>query len=64
MQHYDDDSPEFLAKPPATLRPLPLVMLPCPDCQHRVYGQGEKHARELLLIHQEGTCEGAEGGER
>lgn len=41
-------------------RPPPLVTLTCPDCPAKVTGQGENHARALLAIHQEGTCQGRE----
>jgi hypothetical protein len=56
VPHYHDDhDPErYLAKPP------PMVQLPCPDCPHVVVALSEKHARELLLIHQEAACQGRE----
>jgi hypothetical protein len=60
MHRYDDSLPGFLAK----LRAEPLVELHCPDCRARVYGKGVRHASELLAIPREGTCQGAEGGER
>lgn len=43
------------------LRPPPMVRLACPACQHAVYGLSEAHARDLLAIHRDGTCQ--RGGE-
>lgn len=59
--HHDDSLEVYLAN----LRTAPqLFSLPCPDCQHVVIGKGENHARALLAIHQEGTCQGAKGVSR
>jgi len=54
--HFDDDPETYLAK----LRPRQMVSLSCPDCPAVIIGQGEAHARDLLAIHREGTCQGGE----
>lgn len=54
MHHYDDDLHAYLEK----LRPRRMVQLTCPDCPAVVNGLTDEHARALLLIHQEGTCQG------
>jgi hypothetical protein len=61
VHRYEDSLPAFLAR----LRPGPLfISLTCPDCPHVVVGKGDVHARELLAIHQEGTCQGGKGVDR
>ena len=58
---YDDSVGEYLAK----LRDdPPLFTLRCPDCPGTVTAKGENHARLLLAIHQEGTCQGGRGVSR
>jgi hypothetical protein len=54
VQPYDGTPEEYLAK----LRPRRMVRLPCPDCPHVINGLTGDHARALLAIHQEGTCQG------
>ena len=59
--HHDDPPEEYIRKAGLThlLRPRPpIVQLNCPYCPHRVYGLDDTHARELLAIHTEGTCQG------
>jgi hypothetical protein len=60
VDYHDDDLRDYLAK----LRPRRMVSLTCPDCPAVVNGLTGEHAAELLAIHQEGTCQGARGGER
>ena len=54
---FDDDLNDYLAK----LRLPRLVQLTCPNCRAVVVGKGGDHAQALLLIHQEGTCQGGKG---
>jgi len=58
--HFDDDLNQYLAK----LRLPLLVQRFCPDCAAMVVGKGDSHARDLLAIHREGTCQGGEGVNR
>lgn len=55
MLVYDDELGDYLARQP------PLVWLTCPGCGKQVHGLSEAHARNLLDIHRDGTCQ--RGGE-
>ena len=51
---YDDPADDYLRK----LKLHPLVTLNCMYCPARFTGLDEAHARALLAIHTEGTCQG------
>ena len=52
---FDDAPRDYLANLRLSRQ---LVPLPCPQCRVVLTGLSEAHARDVLAIHQEGTCEG------